>query len=93
MAHFNKEKALETIKSGDMEDIQALLDDLEERLNTKKYGLIWEEGGEDEDSAFEPEYVVLDCQRNIPYPKLRADLSTNPEKANGNMLLEGDNYI
>ena len=93
MAHFNKEKALETIKSGDMDDIQALLDDLEERLNEKKYGLIWEHGGEDEDSAFEPEYVVLDYQRNVPYPKLRADLSTSPERAHGNMLLEGDNYI
>ena len=93
MAHFNKEKALETIKSGDMDDIQALLDDLEERLNTKKYGLIWEHGGDDEDSAFEPEYVVLDYQHKLPYPKLREDLSTNPDKANGNMLLEGDNYI
>ena len=93
MAHFNKEKALEIIKSGDMDDIQALLDDLEERLNTKKYGLIWERGGNDEDSAFEAENVVLDCQHNMPYPKLRSDLSTNPEKANGNMLLEGDNYI
>lgn len=93
MAHFNKEKALATIKSGDMDDIQAMLDDLEERLNAKKYGLIWEEGGEDEDSAFEPEYVVLDCQRNIPVPKFRSDLSLYPEQSNGNLLLEGDNYV
>lgn len=93
MAHFNKEKALATIKSGDMDDIQALLDDIEERLNTKKYGLIWEHGGNDENSPFEPEYVVLDCQRNILCPKLNPDLSAFPEKANGNILLEGDNYI
>ena len=94
MAHFNKEKALETIKSGDMDDIQALLDDLEERLNTKKYGLIWEHGGDDEDSAFEPEYIVLDYARSIPCPKLRKDLSLLPyNEYNGNMLLEGDNYI
>ena len=93
MAKFNKEKALEIISSGDQDDIQDLIDHLDELLNEKQYGLIWEKGGDDEDSPFEPQQVIVDFQNNVPYPKLCPELSTRSDKADGNLLLEGDNYI
>ena len=93
MAKFDIEKAMEIAQSGDEERIRRLFEGIQERLNCKRYGLVWERGGENEDSGFEAENVVLDYKAGIPYPKLRADLSTYPERADGNMLLEGDNYI
>jgi len=93
MAKFDIEKAMEIAQSGDEERIRRLFEGIQERLTRKRYGLVWERGGEDEDSGFEAENVVLDYKASIPYPKLRADLSTYPERADGNMLLEGDNYI
>ena len=93
MARFNKEKAMKLVEDGDMEQISALFDDIEERLNSRPYGLLFERGGDGEDSFFDTENVVSDWSSKLPIPLLRKDLSLNEDTANGNMLLEGDNFI
>lgn len=93
MAKFDKDHALDIMVNGTLEQKKNFINELANALNNKKYGLVWERGGTSEDSAFEAENVVLEYNKGIPYPKYRNDLSTNPNKANGNMLLEGDNYI
>lgn len=84
---------MDIIKNGTEEEQRRLIDDIAKRLETKKYGLVWEHGGDDENSAFEAEYVVAECSSGIPYPIYREDLSVSPEIADGNLLLEGDNYV
>ena len=92
-AKFDRDRAMAIIREGTEEEQRRLLDDIVYRLENKKYGLVWERGGDDEDSAFETENVVVECSSGIPYPIYRGDLSTFPERADGNLLLEGDNYV
>jgi adenine-specific DNA-methyltransferase len=55
-------------------------------LESKKYGLVW-------DDEKEPEKVVVECQNNIPILKKIASktIATDKTKPN-NILIEGDNY-
>ena len=70
-----------------------------------KYGLVFEEGSDEEDS-YDSENVANDLKTHIPVPHYREDLSMTLEKASkiagipvdelpsqpsGNLLLEGDN--
>ena len=94
MAQFDIDRAKEIIASGNQSRIDGMLNDIAQHLRTKKYGLVFEQGGGGRcDSAFETEQVVADYRENIPYPVYRDDLSLNVDKFDGNMLLEGDNYI
>ena len=93
MAQFDIDKAKSIIVSGDQTRIDGMLADIASHLRTKKYGLVFETGGGSSDSAFETEQVVADYRENIPYPVFRDDLSLNVDKFDGNMLLEGDNYV
>lgn len=56
------------------------------QLESKKYGLVW-------DDEKEPEKVVIECQNNIPILKKVDDKSIKTD-ANipTNILIEGDNY-
>lgn len=56
------------------------------QLESKKYGLVW-------DDEKEPEKVVLECQNNIPILKKidEKTIKTHIEKST-NILIEGDNY-
>lgn len=56
------------------------------QLESKKYGLVW-------DDEKEPEKVVIECQNNIPILKKIEDktIHTDKNKPN-NILIEGDNY-
>lgn len=45
MASFDKQRALEIIESGDSIRIEGMLDDIARRINTRKYGLVFENGG------------------------------------------------
>lgn len=94
MAQFDIDNAKEIIASGDQSRIDGMLADIARHLRTKKYGLVFEQGGGgSSNSAFETEQVVDDYRENIPYPVYRDDLSLNGDKFDGNMLLEGDNYV
>lgn len=93
MPKFERSKALDVMLNGTDEAKRALVDEISFMLEHKPYGLVWERGGTNTDSAFEIERVVEELGDGVPYPVYRDDLSTNPEKANGNMLLEGDNYV
>ena len=84
---------MDIIKNGTEEEQRRLIDDIAKRLETKRYGLVWERGGDDEDSPFSAEDVVIENTNGLPYPVFREDLSVSPSKANGDMLLEGDNFI
>ena len=93
MPKFEPKKALDVMLNGTDEAKRALVDEISFMLEHKPYGLVWERGGTNTDSAFEIEKVVEEVSNGIPYPVYRSDLSTSPERANGNMLLEGDNYV
>lgn len=56
------------------------------QLESKKYGLVW-------DDEKEPEKVVIECQNNIPILKKIEDKKIHPDKNKpNNILIEGDNY-
>lgn len=56
------------------------------QLESKKYGLVW-------DDEKEPEKVVLECQNNIPILKKIEDKTIHTDKNKPNhILIEGDNY-
>lgn len=56
------------------------------QLESKKYGLVW-------DDEKEPEKVVIECQNNIPILKKIDEKTIKTEiKKPTNILIEGDNY-
>lgn len=56
------------------------------QLESKKYGLVW-------DDEKEPENVVVECQNNIPILKKIDDKTIKKDiKKPTNILIEGDNY-
>lgn len=96
MPKFDEDRALKIMMEGSEEEKSSLVKELAAMLEHKSYGLVWEHGGTSANSPFEADNVVLECDKGIPYPVLREDLSLFNERAvNGrnNLLLEGDNYI
>lgn len=59
MADFDRERALDIIKNGTEAEQQRLIDEIAKQLDTKRYGLVWEHGGNGEGSVFDTEDV---CQ-------------------------------
>lgn len=57
----------------------------ENELKYKKYGLVW-------DSEREPEQVIIDCENSLPILKHITSRTINTCTDEDNILIEGDNY-
>ena len=83
-------KKLKDEKTNDLNKVfpkkEDLIDLLEELINAKEYGLVW-------DKEKVPEDVVEECKSKTPYLKYVKERSVK-EKGNSqnNILIEGDNY-
>jgi adenine-specific DNA-methyltransferase len=67
------------------EELVKLIRELEQELESKKYGLVW-------DKEREPEKVVLDCASYLPILKEVTDKHLATDESEDNILIEGDNY-
>ncbi|MDX9900994.1 MAG: site-specific DNA-methyltransferase [Aliarcobacter sp.] len=67
------------------EELIKIIGQLEQELENKKYGLVW-------DREREPEQVVLDCQDNLPILKEVKSKHIKTDNSDDNILIEGDNY-
>jgi hypothetical protein len=78
MPTFDKTAALDIIRNGTEQEQRRLLDDIEQSLKTKRFGLVWEHGGDGRDAAFPAEEIVTEYAKHIPIPQYKAELSLNP---------------
>jgi len=67
------------------EELIKLIKQLENELEHKKYGLVW-------DREREPEKVVLQCQNNLPILVEIKEKHIKTDDSDDNILIEGDNY-
>jgi adenine-specific DNA-methyltransferase len=72
------------LKEKSNEELLNIILELENKLATKKLGLVW-------DREREPEQVVQECINNIPLFK-KTDFEVVTSSLNDNLLLVGDNY-
>ena len=75
---------MDNLDSKKPEELIKIIRKLENELETKKYGLVW-------DSEKEPEEVVLNCQNNLPILR-EQDKAIRTNNSEDNLLIEGDNY-
>lgn len=69
----------------DKEELIKIIQQQENELKYKKYGLVW-------DAEREPEQVVLDCENSLPILKHITSKTINTCDSDDNILIEGDNY-
>lgn len=67
------------------EELIKIIQQQENELKYKKYGLVW-------DAEREPEQVVLDCENSLPILKHITSKTINTCTDEDNILIEGDNY-
>ncbi|MBE0515490.1 site-specific DNA-methyltransferase [Sulfurimonas sp.] len=67
------------------EELIKIIEQQENELKYKKYGLVW-------DTEREPEQVVLDCENFLPILKHITSNTINTCNSEDNILIEGDNY-
>lgn len=67
------------------EELIKIIQQQENELKQKKYGLVW-------DSEREPEQVVLDCENSLPILEHITSKTINTCNDEDNILIEGDNY-
>ncbi|MFA7090814.1 MAG: site-specific DNA-methyltransferase [Arcobacteraceae bacterium] len=67
------------------EELIKIIQQQENELKYKKYGLVW-------DAEREPEQVVLDCENSLPILKHITSKTINTGTDEDNILIEGDNY-
>lgn len=67
------------------EELIKIIQQQENELKYKKYGLVW-------DAEREPEQVVLDCENSLPILKHITSKTINTCDSEDNILIEGDNY-
>lgn len=67
------------------EELVKIIQQQEQELESKKYGLVW-------DKEREPEEVVLDCASNLPILKEVSSNHICTDESEDNILIEGDNY-
>lgn len=63
------------------EELIKIIGQLEQELENKKYGLVW-------DREREPEQVVLDCQDNLPILKEVKSKHIKTDNSDDNILIE-----
>lgn len=67
------------------EELIKIIQQQENELKQKKYGLVW-------DSEREPEQVVLDCENSLPILEHITSKTIHTCNDEDNILIEGDNY-
>lgn len=67
------------------EELIKIIQQQENELKQKKYGLVW-------DSEREPEQVVLDCENSLPILEHITSKTIHTCNEEDNILIEGDNY-
>lgn len=67
------------------EELIKIIQQQENELKYKKYGLVW-------DAEREPEQVVLDCENSLPILKHITSKTIHTCDSEDNILIEGDNY-
>lgn len=67
------------------EELLRLIENQEQELKSKKYGLVW-------DNEKEPEQVVLDCENNLPILERIPKKEIKTDDGEDNILIEWDNY-
>ncbi|WP_052502505.1 site-specific DNA-methyltransferase [Halarcobacter anaerophilus] len=67
------------------EELIKIIQQQENELKYKKYGLVW-------DAEREPEQVVLDCENSLPILKHITSKTIHTCTDEDNILIEGDNY-
>lgn len=79
MGSFDKDEARRIVLEGTDAEKIALIDELERQLRDRKFGLVWEHGGDGKNAAFPAEEIVTRYARHIPIPQYQEELSLSPQ--------------
>lgn len=92
MAQFDAERFIENVKTASDQELRAIAAELASRLDNRPYGLVWETTSSSNIGLFEPEDIVAQYDNSEISLSFNESFSMLPNE-NGNLLLEGDNYV
>ena len=75
---FDRKRALDIVLNGTDVEKTSLINEIAKHMETKRFGLVFERGGDEENSAFPADEAVKLMASAVPYPVYKPELSLTP---------------